>query len=197
MAINDFQVFATDPLANVMTQAAYTALAARTLGFQAGIANSAQLNKTWRQSAFWASVLAQYVANTTGSDVLDDGDAAGKLALLVSAITIGANIKPARVVTVSTALVIATADYAVGLARVAAPAATAASLPAGAANGQEFVIEDLVGNFNANTGFPVTVTPPAGDNIVGRANYVCNVDRGSWTFRKYVQGGSSTWSVKS
>jgi hypothetical protein len=194
MAVNDFEVFATDPLANVMTQAAYTALAARTLGFQAGIANSAQLNKTWRQSSFMASVLAQYIANQTGNDVLDDGDAAGKLALLVNAITIGANIKPARVVTVSTALVITTADYAVGLARVAGPAATAASLPAGASNGQEFVIDDLVRNFSA---FPVTVSPPGGDNIIGRATFVCNVDGSSWTFRKYVQGGSSTWSVKS
>jgi hypothetical protein len=194
MAINDFEVFATDPLANVMTQAAFTALAARTLGFQAGIANSAQLNKVWRQSSFMSSVLAQYIANTTGNDVLDDGDVAGKLTLLVSAITIGANIKPARVVTVSTPLVINTADYAVGLARVAAPAAVAASLPPGAANGQEFVLEDLVRNFN---GFPVTVSPPAGDNIIGRAQFVCNIDGGSWTFRKYVQGGSSTWSVKS
>jgi hypothetical protein len=194
MAVNDFEVFATDPLANVMSQAAYTALAARTLGFQAGIANSSQLNKTWRQSAFMASVLAQYIANVTGNDVLDDGDAAGKLALLVNAITTGANIKPARVVTVSTALTIVPADYAVGLARVAAPAAVAASLPAGAANGQEFVLEDLVRNFNA---FPVTVSPPGGDNIIGRATFVCNLDGGSWTFRKYVQGGSSTWSVKS
>jgi hypothetical protein len=194
MAINDFKVFATDPLANVMTQAAYTALAARTLGFQSGIANSAQLNKTWRQSAFMSAVLAQYISNQTGLDVLDDGDFNGKLALLVNAITIGANIKPARVVTVSTALVIAPSDYAVGLARVAGPAATAASLPATAANGQEFVIEDLVRNFNA---FPVTVSPPGGDNIIGRATFVCNIDGGSWTFRKYVQGGSSTWSVKS
>jgi hypothetical protein len=194
MAINDFEVFATDALANVMPQAAYAALAARTLGFQAGIANSAQLNKVWRQSSFWGAVLAQYVTNQNNADVLDDGDFAGKLAMLASAITIGANIKPARVVTVSTALAIGTADYAIGLARVAAPAAVAATLPGGAANGQEFVIEDLVKNFNA---FPVTVTPPGGDNIIGRAYYVCNLDGGSWTFRKYVQGGSSTWSVKS
>lgn len=193
MPQNDFQTFGTDPTANVITQAAYTALAARILGFQAGIANSAQLNKVWRQSTFMASVLAQYIANQTGSDVLDDGDAAGKLVLLQNAILIGAANKPARVVTVSTPLVIAVTDYAIGLARVAAPAAVAASLPPGAANGQEFVLEDLVGNFNA---FPVTVSPPAGDNIIGQANYVLNINGQSAKFRKYAQGGTSTWSVK-
>lgn len=192
MPINDFEVFATDPDANVMDQADYVALAARTLGFQPGIAQSAQLNKVWRQSSFMSSVLAQFIATVTGDDVLDDGDAAGKLALLVSAITIGANVKPARIVAISTPLVFSTADYAVGLARVAAPAATAGSLPA-ATNGQEFVLEDLVGNFNQ---FPVTMSLPAGDTIYGQATYTCNVDEGSYTFRRYVSGGTAIWSVK-
>lgn len=191
MPTNDFEVFATDPAANVMTQAAYAALAARITGFPSGIANSAQLNKVWRQSSFITSVLAQYIANQTGNDVLDDGDAAGKLTLLSNAISVGANIRPSRIVTVSTALAIVAGDYAVGLARIAGPAATAATLPGGAAVGQEFTIEDLVGNFSL---YPVTVTPPAGDNIAGRATWVCNVDRQCVRFRRYAVGGA--WSVK-
>lgn len=190
MATSDFVPFGTDPLANVMTQADYLALAARVLGFQTGIANSSQLNKTWRQAAFMAAALAQYVVNQTALDMLDDGNLANAITRLTSAITIGSGIKPARIVTVSTALVITAADYAVGLARIAAPAATAASLPAGAQVGQEFVIEDLVKNFNT---FPVTVTPPAGDNIAGDANFVCNVNKQSVRFRRYAVGGA--WSV--
>lgn len=194
MPQNDFLPFATGVDANVLDQADYAALAAVINGFQPGIAQSAQLNKVWRQSSFWASVIAQFVANQTGDAVLDDGDAAGKLALLTSAIQIGANIKPARIVTVSTALVFAPADYAIGLLRTASPAATAASLPSTAQNGQEFVLDDLKGNF---FGFPVTVSVPAGDNILGEPSFVCAVDGGSWIFRKYVNGGSSVWSVRS
>lgn len=192
MPQNDFETFATDPLANVITQAAYTVLAARTVGFQAGIANSAQVNKAIRQAAFMGSVLAQYIATQTGQDVLDDGDAAGKLTLLIDSITIGSALKPSRTVTVSTALAITVADYAVGLARIAAPAPTAASLPSAAQDGQEFVIEDLVGNFNT---YPVTVSPPAGDNIVGKGTFILNINGQSARFRKYSQGGSSIWSV--
>lgn len=48
----DFLPFATDPGANVVSQAAWLALAQRTSGFEAGIAQSDQLNKAWRQSAF-------------------------------------------------------------------------------------------------------------------------------------------------
>lgn len=191
MAANDFLAFATDPDANVMTQADYAALTARIDGFSAGTANSAQLNKVWRQSAFICSVLAQFIANQTGSDVLDDGDGAGKLTLLDEAVQVSASVKAARVVTVSTTLDILLTDYAIGLARAASPAAMNAQLPTGPQVGQEFVVEDLTGNFN---GFPVTVLPPAGMTIAGNPSQVCNINRGSWTFRYY---GSNLWSVAS
>lgn len=192
--VNNFKAFAIDQLANVLDQASYEAMAALPLGFSAGIALSPQLNKAWRQSSVMASVLAQYIANQTGQDVLDNGDMVTLQGQLVASITIGSGIKPARIVTVSTALVIAIADYRVGLKRIAGAAVTAVTLPAGAQNGQEYVLEDLAKNFAA---FPVTVSPPAGDNIAGDATFVCNVNKGSYTFARYAEGGTATWSVRS
>jgi hypothetical protein len=73
MATNDFLPFGGASGANVMTQANYAALAARTAGFSAGTANSAQLNKVWRQASIMSSALAQMISDNTGLDVLDDG----------------------------------------------------------------------------------------------------------------------------
>lgn len=189
----DYVPFATDPLANVMTQADYLALSARVLGFQAGIANSAQLNKTWRQSSMIAAVIAQYVAQQTGANVLDDGNVANLLAALTSSIASGASLKPSRIVTVSVGapLTVLVTDYAIGFNRVAAPAASAVPLPAGTVQNQEYVLEDLAANAAA---FPITVSPPAGHTFAGLANYVMNVNRQSARFRYY---GSSIWSVAS
>ena len=64
-----------------------------------------------------------------------------------------------------------------------------AQLPNNAQVGQEFVLEDLVGNFNA---FPITVLPPAGDNIASAAQWILNVDKGSWKLRKYP---NNFWSI--
>lgn len=79
---NDFLVFGGAGGANVITQAAYAALGARTSGFSSGTANSAQCNKTWRQSSIMAAVLAQFISDRTGLDVLDDGTTATILANL-------------------------------------------------------------------------------------------------------------------
>ena len=79
---NDFLVFGGAGGANVITQAAYAALGARTSGFSSGTANSAQCNKTWRQSSIMAAVLAQFISDRTGQDVLDDGTTATILANL-------------------------------------------------------------------------------------------------------------------
>ncbi|MEY6796225.1 gp53-like domain-containing protein [Citrobacter freundii] len=46
-------------------------------GFTAGKASSAQINKALRQASFIAAALAQYTANKSGLDVLDDGDLNG------------------------------------------------------------------------------------------------------------------------
>lgn len=60
--------------ANVMSQAAYQALAQRLSGFNSGIARSDYLNKVWRQSAFAAAMLGTFTNGITGVDVLDDGN---------------------------------------------------------------------------------------------------------------------------
>jgi hypothetical protein len=191
MAVNDFKAFAIDPGANVMTQADYVALAALVSGFSAGIAPSAQLNKVWRQGSIGIEVMGAFINAQTGLDALDDGNIATLLTNFTNAVKIASGVKADRVVTVSTALTILISDYAIGLKRIVAPAATAASLPA-AADGQEFAIEDLAKNFAA---FPVTVTPPVGDDIAGDPTFICNVNKGVYKFRRYIVGGIGSWSV--
>lgn len=74
MAENNFKPFATAAGANVATQAEWEALIALATGFTAGIARSGQINKALRQATVIASVLAQFIADKTETDVLDDGD---------------------------------------------------------------------------------------------------------------------------
>ena len=84
MAKNDFKPFATAANANVTSQADWEALPALLSGFISGPAKSAQVNKAIRQASFIAAALAQYVANKSGQDVLDDGDLNGFIEKLVS-----------------------------------------------------------------------------------------------------------------
>mgnify|MGYP006906538719 CR=1 FL=1 len=77
MAKNDFKPFATGAGANVMSQADWEALPALLSGFTAGKASSAQVNKAIRQAAFIAAAMAQYTANKSGLDVLDDVTVSG------------------------------------------------------------------------------------------------------------------------
>lgn len=88
MAIeNDFLPFAVGSGANVLTQAQYAALTSLLQnGFTAGIAPSVQLNKVWRQSSIMASVIAQFIAQQTGQNAIDDGTTATLLANLTAAI---------------------------------------------------------------------------------------------------------------
>ncbi|WP_145498559.1 tail fiber protein [Yersinia bercovieri] len=88
---NEILPFGLGAESNVMTQAEYEALAARSGGFSSGVAKSEQLNKVWRQSSFVASVLADFIANQSGNNVLDDGNAAVLLANLELAIKTYAN----------------------------------------------------------------------------------------------------------
>lgn len=85
MAANNFKAFATGANANVTSQADYESLPALSGGFQSGKASSAQINKALRQSSFVTAALAQYMANKTALDVLDDGDVAGFIQKMVSA----------------------------------------------------------------------------------------------------------------
>ncbi|MCE1344918.1 phage tail protein [Enterobacter asburiae] len=85
MAKNDFKPFATGAGANVMSQADWEALPALLTGFQSGKASSAQMNKIFRQAGFIAAALAQYTANKSGLDVLDDGDVSGFITKMTTA----------------------------------------------------------------------------------------------------------------
>lgn len=85
MSKNDFKAFATDRNANVMSQEEWEALPALLSGFTAGKASSAQVNKAIRQASFIAAALAQYTANKSGLDVLDDGDLNGFIAKMSAA----------------------------------------------------------------------------------------------------------------
>ncbi|SFT43713.1 hypothetical protein SAMN05192562_101272 [Kosakonia arachidis] len=92
MATNNFKPFATGTGANVTSQADWEALAALLTGFQSGKASSAQVNKALRQATFIAAALAQYTADKSGQNVLDDGDISGFVAKMHSAF--GADFQP-------------------------------------------------------------------------------------------------------
>lgn len=75
MADSEFLAYATAGGANVEAQATFVADSQLGPGVpQGAVARSAFLNKLWRQSSFISAVLAQTIANLTGSDVDDDGD---------------------------------------------------------------------------------------------------------------------------
>lgn len=82
MATSDFLPFAGANGANVITQAAYAGSTQQTTGFQSGIAPSSSVNKPIRQSAIMAAVLAQFIADQTGVNSVDDGTTATLLANL-------------------------------------------------------------------------------------------------------------------
>lgn len=85
MAKNDFKPFATAANANVTAQADWETLPALLSGFTAGKASSAQVNKAIRQASFIAAALAQYTANKSGQDVLDNGDLNGFITKMTTA----------------------------------------------------------------------------------------------------------------
>jgi len=83
---NDFLVFGGGGGANVVSQAAWASLAQRLSGFTSGVAQSAQLNKAWRQSSIMAAVLGQFISDQSGQDALDDGTTATLVANLLAGI---------------------------------------------------------------------------------------------------------------
>ncbi|MGM8831840.1 hypothetical protein ACS6JN_02795 [Enterobacter hormaechei subsp. steigerwaltii] len=99
MATNNFKPFGIGAGANVTSQADYEALAALLTGFQSGKASSAQINKALRQSTVMASVLAQFISDSAGVDVLDNGNTASILANLKSGMTA---LTPGRLLNVQT-----------------------------------------------------------------------------------------------
>lgn len=86
MPVNNFKPFAIASGSNVTSQTEWEGLIALSTGFTAGLARSAQINKALRQGTVMASVLAQFMAETTEEDVLDDGDTAKLVSLLISSV---------------------------------------------------------------------------------------------------------------
>lgn len=74
---------------NSDTQADFAGSTYQTLGFQYGSVptSSKQANKVWRQATVIASVIANYIANRLGVNVLDNGDVTTLLANLTMALS--------------------------------------------------------------------------------------------------------------
>jgi len=87
MPTNDFLPFGTASGANVLPQASYSALAVRPIGFQSGLLPSVELNKPLRQASIMAAVLAQFIADESGADYVDDGTTATLLANLKTGVS--------------------------------------------------------------------------------------------------------------
>jgi hypothetical protein len=83
---NDFLAFATGVGANVLDQADYANLTSTAQGYASGVANSAQLNKTWRQSSFFAAAHAAAIAEVLTENVLDNGNLATLTAQIIALI---------------------------------------------------------------------------------------------------------------
>lgn len=119
-AVNNFKPFGIGSGANVTAQTDYEALAALIGGFQSGKASSAQINKALRQGTVMSSVLAQFIANTSGADVLDNGDTATILNNLLAGLksnissqltgVVGATINAAMSISAASASATFTAD---------------------------------------------------------------------------------------
>lgn len=90
MATIDYLPFGLNGSANVDTQANW--VASHTggygdVGFQPGLAQSAQANKIWRQSSFWSAAMANYVSQALGgANILDDGNLSALITNITNAI---------------------------------------------------------------------------------------------------------------
>lgn len=176
--------------ANVYDPASYAALAARPAGVQAGLADGQAANTAWRQASMMAAALANFISAELGVDVLDNGDLNALVALLTSAVGAGATSVPSRLIVSSADFSPAVTDYQMGFNRTSGVATQNVTFLA-SPTGKEYVAQDIAANFNA---FPVTVLPPAGGSIAGRASYVMDQDRQTARFHHY---GTNIWGVES
>ncbi|WON76300.1 phage tail protein [Serratia sp. UGAL515B_01] len=87
MAKNEFFPFGIGAGANVLTPAEWSVLPTRSQGFASGAAKSQELNTAWRQSSVISSVVAQFIADSSGKDVLDNGDTTALLSALKGLLT--------------------------------------------------------------------------------------------------------------
>ncbi|WP_339053449.1 phage tail protein [Arsenophonus endosymbiont of Crataerina pallida] len=91
MEKNEILPFGIADGANVLPADEYQKLPARNNGFSAGVARSQELNTVWRQASVIAHVIAQFIAETNNSDVLDDGNVDKLKAGLISALSKNVN----------------------------------------------------------------------------------------------------------
>lgn len=71
---NDFLTFAVASGSNVLSQSDYAARPATATGFINGIAESAAVNKTLRQTSTVTAMIGQFVADYSGNNAVDDGN---------------------------------------------------------------------------------------------------------------------------
>lgn len=95
---NEFLPFAFQSTSNVIDQKTYEALQERLSGFVSGVALAERLNKVWRQSSIMSAALGQFLAASTGKDVIDDGDINKLVALLNESIAV---VAPGKVISVN------------------------------------------------------------------------------------------------
>lgn len=79
MANNYLTFCPTDTSTNLLTNSEYSAASDRTSGNQPGVAKSKLVNKALRQASFVISSFAQFLANTTGADIIDQDGAEARL----------------------------------------------------------------------------------------------------------------------
>lgn len=189
---NDFLPLATGVGATVIDQATYLAAAWRGTGFQAGIADPAQVNKVWRQGSVMAAAIATFIVSEISQDVLDNGDVNALAAQIALAIQQTAIIKPApRIITASANIAAVLTDATIVLNRTVGIAPFNLTLANGMQPGQQLKIQDVVGNLNAQTGGPVTIIPPAGQ-ISGEPQFVMNEDKQTAIIEYY---GSNVYGI--
>ncbi|KTL61294.1 hypothetical protein AA106_09495 [Photorhabdus laumondii subsp. laumondii] len=83
---NDFKAFSIGNNANVVSQEAYEESRNLKTGFPPGDITIHLLNKVLRQSSTISSVIANFIATQSGSDILDNGDIAKLITQLNSAL---------------------------------------------------------------------------------------------------------------
>jgi hypothetical protein len=86
-AKNEYLPFATGKNADVLSPDAYSDIPARTRGCTTGIEKTDIVNTAWRQSSVVSATVAQFIADHSGEDVLDDGDIVKLQASLEKAIS--------------------------------------------------------------------------------------------------------------
>ncbi|OMQ22257.1 gp53-like domain-containing protein [Serratia oryzae] len=87
MAKNEFLPFGVNNGANVLSSDEWLALSARSSGFNTGVAKSKEINTALRQSSVITNAVAQFIADNSEQDVLDNGDAKTLQINLVNALT--------------------------------------------------------------------------------------------------------------